>query len=256
MKRNLSVRSFLMPLSSVVFACLVVAVFTALGVLQQAAQTAAVGRELPIYCVQTEEKLLSLTFDAAWGNSDTDELLSLLAENKVKATFFVTGEWAEKYPEDVRKFFDAGHEIQNHSDAHPHPNTLSYEALVRDTAACDEKITAVTGTTPTLYRAPYGEYNDLVIRTLKSLGKQVVQWDVDSLDWKEGSAEEIADRAFDRVKNGSILLFHNDAKNTPAALKFLLPRLKEEGFSFCTVSELIPPGPFELTNEGRLVPKG
>jgi len=244
-----------MPLSSVIFACLVVAVFTALGVLQQAAQTVAVGRELPIYCVQTAEKKISLTFDAAWGNSDTDALLSILAENDVKATFFVTGEWAKKYPGDVGKFFDAGHEIGNHSDAHPHPNTLGYEALVRDTAACDEKLADVTGETPTLYRAPYGEYNDLVIRTLKSLGKQVIQWDVDSLDWKEGSAEEIANRVFDRVKNGSILLFHNDAENTPAALKVLLPRLKADGYTFCTVSELIPPGPFELTNEGRLVPK-
>ena len=145
-------------------ACLIVAVFTTMGVLQQAATTSAGERQLPIYCVQTEKKEIALTFDAAWGNSDTDELLALLEENGAKATFFCTGEWVDNYPDDVKRLFDAGHEIQNHSDKHPHPNELSFEALITDTQACDEKIHAITGVYPTLYRSPYGEYNDKVIQ--------------------------------------------------------------------------------------------
>ena len=253
MKQKTPWKLFAMPVASVVFACLVVAVFTTIGVLQEAAQTIATTKQLPIYCVQTDKKEIALTFDAAWENSDTDTLIDLLEENGVKATFFATGEWVEKYPEDVRKLYDAGHEIQNHSDKHPHPNELSYEELIQDTAACDEKIYAITGVYPTLYRAPYGEYNDKVIETMKSVGKRVIQWDVDSIDWKNPTADEIVQRVLTKVENGSILLFHNDVPNTPEALKKLLPELIEEGYTFKTVSELLPKGRFQLNHEGRAI---
>lgn len=249
-----SMKKMIAPISSIVFACLILATFTTIGVLQQAAQTSAGGRQLPIYCVQTEKKEISLTFDAAWGNSDTDELLEILAENGAKATFFCTGEWVEKFPEDVKKLFDAGHEIQNHSNKHPHPNELSFEQLVQDTQACDEKIQAITGNYPTLYRTPYGEYNDKTIQTLKSMSKLVIQWDVDSIDWKDPTPDEMVQRVLSKVGNGSILLFHNDAKNTPEALRKLLPELKQQGYEMKTVSSLLLPGKFDLTNEGRMVP--
>lgn len=255
MKKKRSLKPFIMPVFSVAFACLVVAVFTTVGVLEEAAQTMAGSRQLPIYCVETEKKEIALTFDAAWGNSDTDILIGLLGKNGAKATFFTTGEWVENFPEDVRKLREAGHEIQNHSNAHPHPNELSYEALVQDTAACDEKIYAITGIYPTLYRAPYGEYNDDVIKTLKSMGKLVIQWDVDSIDWKDPSPEEMVQRVLSKVGNGSILLFHNDAANTPAALELLLPQLREQGYEIKTVSELLPEGRFQLNNEGRMIPE-
>ena len=229
-----SVKKLIGPASSIVAACLTLAVFTAIGVLQQAAETSSGERQLPIYCVQTEQKKIALTFDAAWGNSDTDELLSILAQNDAKATFFTTGEWVDKYPEDVKKLFDAGHEIQNHSDTHPHPTNLSFEQLVNDTNACDEKIYAITGVYPTLYRAPYG--------------------DVDSIDWDEASVDEIVDRVLSKTENGSILLFHNDIENTPEALSQILPKLKQDGYSITTVSDLIPSGSFSLDYEGRLIP--
>lgn len=246
-------KPYVMPVISISFACLVVAVFTTIGVLQQAAQTMAGARQLPIYCVETDKKEIALTFDAAWENSDTDVLLALLEKNDAKATFFTTGDWVDRYPDDVKKMFDAGHEIQNHSDAHPHPNELSYEELVQDTAACDEKIHKITGIYPTLYRLPYGEYNDHVILTLKSLGKQVIQWDVDSIDWENPTPDEIVQRVLGKVGNGSILLFHNDCENTPEALETLLPLLKEQGYEIKTVSELLPEGSFQLNNEGRMI---
>lgn len=253
MKKAMFRKSFAMPVITIIFACLVVASFTTIGILEEAAQTVATSRKLPIYCVETQKKEIALTFDAAWGNSDTDVLIELLEKNGAKATFFTTGEWVEKYPEDVRKLYAAGHEIQNHSDKHPHPNELSYESLVQDTAACDEKIYAITGIYPTLYRAPYGEYNDKVIETMKSMRKQVIQWDVDSVDWKDPTPDEMVQRVLSKVGNGSILLFHNDAKNTPQALEKLLPELKNQGYKIKCVSEILIKGKFRMNNEGRMI---
>jgi peptidoglycan/xylan/chitin deacetylase (PgdA/CDA1 family) len=138
-------------------------------------------RELPIYCVRRDNKAASLTFDAAWGNEDTQRLIDILGKYGVKATFFIVGEWAEKYPESVKALYDAGHEIGNHSDDHAHFNPLSPEEIARNISACNEKISAVTGAAPTLFRAPYGEYDNEVIRTVKSLGMDTIQWDVDTL---------------------------------------------------------------------------
>ena len=255
MKKD-SLKAMVPSLVGVVFACLTVAVFAAAGVVEEVAQTMAGERQLPIYYVETDEKRIALTFDAAWEHSDTKELIALLRENDVKATFFATGDWVERCPEDVKKLREAGHEIQNHSDTHPHPNELTAEELIKDTAACDEKLRAITGETPTLYRAPYGEYNDTVIRTLHSLGKQVIQWNVDSLDWKDPSPEEMENRVLSRAEKGSILLFHTDTKNTPAALRKILPALREKGFTVGTVSELLPEGSFALNNQGGLVKQG
>jgi peptidoglycan/xylan/chitin deacetylase (PgdA/CDA1 family) len=140
----------------------------------------AVKRELPIYCVKRDNKCVSLTFDAAWGNEDTQQLIDILAKYNVRATFFVVGFWADKFPESVKALHDAGHEVMNHSNDHAHFSKLSSEQIVNNIAACNEKIAAVTGVTPTLFRAPYGEYDDHVIKTLKSMGMNTIQWDVDT----------------------------------------------------------------------------
>ena len=173
--------------------------------------TAATQRELPIYCVQRDQKMLSISFDAAWGNEDTQQLIDILAKYQVRATFFVVGDWVEKYPESVKALHDAGHEVMNHSDSHAHLPQLSAEEIAADLNACNDKIEAVTGVRPTLVRPPYGDYDDNSIRTIRAMGMEPVQWDVDSLDWKDLSAPEITKRVVSRVKPGSIVLFHNAA---------------------------------------------
>lgn len=223
------------------------------GVFQQGVMTSAGEQYLPIYSVETPKKKISLTFDAAWENSDTDILIELLDQYQVKATFFATGDWVSRYPEDVKKLFNAGHEIQNHSDSHPHPNQLSREELVEDTYACDKKIKELTGVFPNLYRTPYGEYNDQVISTLNSLGKKTIQWDVDSIDWKDPTPQEMYDRVVGKVTNGSILLFHNDKPNTPEALRMILPELKKQGYEFVTVNDLLVKGKFHINSNGRMI---
>ena len=143
------------------------------------AEASASSRQLPIYCVQRDQKMLAISFDAAWGNEDTQELIDILARYDVKATFFVVGDWVDKYPESVKALHDAGHEVMNHSNTHSHMSQLSAEAIVADVEACNDKIEAVTGVRPTLIRPPYGEYDDHVITAIRSIGMEPIQWDVD-----------------------------------------------------------------------------
>lgn len=136
-------------------------------------------RQLPIYCVQRDQKLVSISFDAAWGNEDTQQLIDILGQYNVKATFFVVGEWADKYPESVKALHEAGHEVMNHSNTHAHYPQLSQQEVVADLNACNDKIEAITGVRPTLVRLPYGDYDDCSIQAVRSIGMEPIQWDVD-----------------------------------------------------------------------------
>lgn len=142
---------------------------------------AATERVLPIYCVERDNKCVSLTFDAAWGNEDTQMLIDILNEHNVKATFFLVGDWVDRYPESVKALSDAGMEVMNHSNDHAHFSKLSEQEIVNNVNACCDKIEAITGTRPTLFRCPYGEYDDHVVSTINGMGIQVIQWDVDPL---------------------------------------------------------------------------
>jgi peptidoglycan/xylan/chitin deacetylase (PgdA/CDA1 family) len=218
----------------------------------QTVLTDASQRRLPVYSVETDQKAVALTFDAAWGNSDTDVLIAMLAQYQVKATFFVTGDWCDRCPEDVKKLSQAGHAIENHSDAHPHPNALSQADLAADARACNRKIEALTGIAPKLYRAPYGEYNDTVIATIEdTVGLTVVQWDADSVDWKRIGAEASAQNVISKVQNGSILLFHNDLETTVDAVSRVIERLQAQGYQFVLARDLIYEGNYKIDAQGR-----
>ncbi|MDR0813639.1 MAG: polysaccharide deacetylase family protein [Oscillospiraceae bacterium] len=219
----------------------------------------ATQRELPIYNVKRDNKAVSLTFDAAWGNEDTQALIDILAKYKVHATFFVVGQWAEKYPESVKALSDAGHEVMNHSYDHPHFNKMNADEIISNLSKANDAVFAVTGKKPTLFRAPYGEYDDHVVKTVRSLGMNVIQWDVDSLDWKEISAAEITKRVTGKVKSGSIVLFHNAALHTPEALPGIIEYLIQNGYSIVPVSEIILQGElgmdYYIDNNGTQVMK-
>lgn len=134
----------------------------------------AVQRQLPIYSVEREQKMCSVSFDAAWGNEDTQALIDILARYNVKATFFCVGDWAEKYPESVKALHDAGHEVMSHSNHHDHYNALTAQQIVEDVTASNRRIAAATGVTPTLIRCPYGEYDDHVISATRSIGMEPI----------------------------------------------------------------------------------
>lgn len=208
-------------------------------------------RELPVYCVQQDEKLVALSFDAAWGNEDTQTLIDILAERGVNTTFFVVGDWVDRYPESVRALSEAGNEVMNHSSSHAHFSALTAAEIAADITACNDKVEAVTGVRPTLFRCPYGEYDDHVIKAVNALGMTAVQWDVDSLDWKGISAGEITRRVLDRVQPGSIVLFHNAAEHTPEALPEILDTLLSEGYRVVPVSQILLRGDCFIDSTGR-----
>lgn len=211
-------------------------------------------RDLPIYCVDRDDKVIAISFDAAWGNEDTQDLIDILGKYNVKTTFFVVGGWVDKYPESVKALSDAGHEIMNHSNTHPHMTKLSVEKMKEEIRECDDKIEAITGKRPFLFRPPFGDYNDTVVQTCREMGHYTIQWDVDSLDWKELGADAIVDRVTKRVKSGSIVLFHNAAKYTPAALPTILEKLQEQGYKIVPVSEIIYREDFHIDHTGKQIP--
>ncbi len=219
---------------------------------------AAADRQLPIYCVQRDYKVCALTFDAAWGNEDTQTLIDVFARYRVKATFFVVGDWVDKYPESVQALAEAGHEVMGHSSSHAHFNTLSADEIVADITACNDKIEAITGARPTLFRPPFGEYDDHVVSTVRGMGLEIIQWDVDSLDWKDYDAATITERVTGKVGPGSIVLFHNAALHTPEALPAILDYLLREGYEIVPVSQLILGGEcgkdYILDHTGRQCP--
>lgn len=195
------------------------------------------------------------TLTSPWGNEDTQQLIDIMGKYGVKATFFVVGEWVDKYPESVKALHDAGHEIMNHSNDHAHFNRLSADEIIANLNACNDKIEAVTGVRPTLFRCPYGEYDDHVINAVRSLNIEPIQWDVDSLDWKDLSASEITRRVTTKVQPGSIVLFHNAAKHTPEALSGIIECLLQEGYTFVPISEIILKGDYTIDHTGRQCPK-
>ena len=211
----------------------------------------ATARRLPVYGVEMEEKRAALTFNCAWDETGLDELLATLKENDVKCTFFVVGEFAERLPDAVRKIHNAGHEIGNHSMAHRDPVKMAYADLLTDISACNDLLYSLTGETATLYRAPSGSYNDETVEAAASLGMTAVQWDADSVDWKDKTPEEITERMLKKIGPGSIALFHVGKENTVAALPGIIEKLKGEGYSFCTVTELLPEGEIVIDGQGR-----
>lgn len=216
--------------------------------------TAATTRQLPVYCVQRDDKVISLSFDAAWGNEDTQILIDILDKYKINTTFFVVGDWVDRYPESVKALADAGNEVMNHSSNHAHFSKLSGEEIIADITACNEKIAAITGTTPTLFRCPYGEYDDHVINAINSMGMTAVQWNIDSLDWKGISAKEIEQRVLDKIEPGSIILFHNAAENTPEALPGIIESLIADGYKIVPISQILLDGEYTIDHSGKQIP--
>ncbi|MBQ3115454.1 MAG: polysaccharide deacetylase family protein [Clostridia bacterium] len=210
-------------------------------------------RDLPIYNVKTDEKKIAISFDCAWGVDYTDKLLSIMEKEGVKCTFFMVEFWTKKHPDYVKKIFDAGHEVGTHSATHPYMSKLSKEAIVKELSSSKKAIEDITGKDVTVFRAPYGDYNNLLIQTAKELGLYTIQWDVDSLDWKDLSAEQISSRVLKKAKGGSIVLFHNQGLHTAEALPEIIGRLKAQGYTFVPIGELIYKENYQVDSNGTQI---
>ena len=211
----------------------------------------ATGRVLPIYSVERTDMKISITFDCAWGTEHTDEILTCMAENGVKCTFFAVQFWVEKYPDYVQKIFDAGHEIGTHSKTHAYMSKQSESEIKEELSSSAGAIEKITNKKVTLFRAPYGDYNNRLVSTASNLNLYTIQWDVDSLDWKNLSESEIAERVINGVQPGSIILCHNNGLNTAKALPKIFKTLKERGYEFVPVGQLIHLNGYTVDASGR-----
>lgn len=210
-------------------------------------------KEIPIYCVDSNEKKVALSFDAAWGNEDTKTILEILEKYDVKVTFFMTGGWVESYPEDVKAIAAAGHDLGNHSENHKHMSQLGSDACIDEIMKVHEKVKELTGKDMCLFRPPYGDYNDTLINSVYTCGYYPIQWDVDSLDWKDYGADNIVKTVLHHknLGNGSIILMHNGAKYTKDALEQVIVGLKEMGYEIVPISQLIYTEEFTIDHTGR-----
>lgn len=213
-------------------------------------------RQLPIYCVGTERPRVALSFDAAWGNEDTKILMDILARHNVKVTFFMTGGWVEKFPEDVKYIASQGHDLGNHSENHKNMSQLSDEEIRRELSLVHERVKELTGVEMDLFRPPYGDYDDQVVTVSREMGYYPVQWDVDSLDWKDYGSDSIVSTVLNHrhLGNGSIILMHNGAKYTPAALEAVITGLLDAGYELVPISQLICREDYHIDHEGRQIP--
>lgn len=211
------------------------------------------GKNLPIYSVETDKKVVSISFDAAWGNEDTKDILDILDKYNVKTTFFLVGGWVDKFPEDVKLILEKGHDIGNHSNKHPHMTKLSTEQCQKELQDAYDKVYNLTGYSMDLFRCPYGDYDDKVLNAARAKGYYTIQWDVDSLDWKEyGVKSEIKEVLEHKdLRNGSIILFHNDTKYTPEALPAIIEGLQGKGYTIVPISELIIREDYKMDHTGR-----
>ena len=237
------------------FVCMLATLSYCLSLVLPNAQTVGAGtsssRSLPIYSVETEEKKVAISFDCAWGVDYTDALLDIMQKNDIRCTFFAVEFWVKKYPEYAKKIVESGHELGTHSRTHPYMSKLTKAQMLDELTTSREAIESLTGQKVRLFRPPYGDYNNLLIDACAEMELYPIQWDVDSLDWKNLSGTEIAMRIINGAKNGSIILCHNNGLHTAEALPLIFSTLKNRGYAFVPIGELIYKDGYYLDVNGR-----
>ena len=205
---------------------------------------------MPIYKVDTDDKKISLSFDVAWGSNNIDDILEILDKHNVKSTFFLVGSWVDDNEELVKKIHSKGHELGNHSNTHANTTSLSDESIIEEIEVTTSKIYDITGEKTTLYRPPFGDIDSRSMDICKSLGYQVVKWDIDSLDWKEIGPNHIIDRVVRNSEPGSIILFHANVQDIDIYLDEILAKLQKENFKVVPVSQLIYKDNYTVDSNG------
>lgn len=231
--------SVAIALSTVLVLFLLAVVFKQNNFDETIATSATKSKLLPIYSVDTQENKVALTINCAWNADDIDLILETLSKNEIKATFFIVGDWAVKFPDAVKKIYESGNEIANHSESHAHVNNLSYEKNVEEITKCSDRLKQMTGVGTTLYRGPYGEYNDTVVKAAEDNNHIMVQWNIDTLDYNGLTSEQMWERIEPKLDKGSIILMHNGTENTALSLDMIIKNIKGKGYNLVTVSELI-----------------
>lgn len=216
------------------------------------AQAFADKREIPIYCVDRDDNYVAISFDAAWGADKTRRIMDICDEYGVKATFFLVGFWIDKYPDIVAEIAARGFEIGTHSMTHPQMSKLSETECYNELFGSAKKIFDITGKQVTLFRPPFGDYNNQLITVAKSLGLYTIQWSVDSLDWKGLSALQIAQRV-QTAQSGDIILCHNNSDHIVEALPLIFEALRLKNLKFCPIGQLIYTENYTVDSSGKQI---
>ncbi len=207
-------------------------------------------RKVPVYGVDTDKKVIALTFDAAWGADKTQGILDIMSEYNAKGTFFLVGFWIDKYEKETKAIAEAGFEIGNHSRNHLNMPKLNENEIVNEIEYVNDRVFDLTGKKPKYFRAPFGDYNNKLMTALEDLNMVGVQWSIDSLDWKGLSAKQIYDRVVPKAKSGDIVLFHNNSDHVLDALPMVLTALRAQGFEFVTVADLVMTDGYTIDSNG------
>ena len=242
-------KSLVLCISAILIICLIAVVIANDSVVTAFSSN----KELPIYEVETEQNVVALSFDAAWGADKTREIMNILEKYGVKGNFFLVGFWIDEYPDLVKEIATRGHLIGNHSENHKHMNDLSKNDKNKEISSVNQKIKNLTGITPTYFRAPYGEYNNALIKEVTALNMQAIQWSIDSLDWKGLSGGEIATRIVNRVKNGSIILCHNNSDHILEALPLILTALENKNLKAVRLDEFVYQDNYTIDHTGKQI---
>ena len=207
-------------------------------------------RKIPVYGVETDKKVIALTFDAAWGADKTQGILDVMEQYGAKGTFFLVGFWIDKYEKETKAIAEAGFDIGNHSRNHLNMPKLSDNEIKNEIEYVNDRVFDLTGKKPKYFRAPFGDYSNKLMTSLEELNMVGVQWSIDSLDWKGLSAKQIYERVVPKAKSGDIVLFHNNSEHILDALPMILTGLRAKGFRFVTLSELVATSDFTVDNNG------
>lgn len=193
----------------------------------------------PVYRIKASDKVVALTFDGVWGSDTTQEILDILDQHNVKATFFLTGKWIDSNRSIAKKILEKGHEVGNLTFNHPHVNNLNQMQIRTELEGFQGIFGSITEQRSLLFRPPFGEYNGQVLQVAEALGYTTVLWDVDSGDWKESDPKKIENQVLKKARKGSIVLFHLDGPQTHKALPTIIRGLIKNGYSIVTVSDLL-----------------
>ena len=201
----------------------------------------AYGKQKPIYEIKTDKKIVALTFDISWGNKTPMPVLEILKENDIQCTFFLSGPWVKQYPDIARQIKADGHEIGSHGYRHINLSNLGKTEIKEEVMKAHRNIKEVTEVEANLIRTPNGDYNDQVIEAINEVKYQAIQWGTDSLDWMNPGVATIIERVSQRAHPGDIILMHasDTCKQTPEALPTVIKNLKDQGYKFVLVSDLL-----------------
>jgi peptidoglycan/xylan/chitin deacetylase (PgdA/CDA1 family) len=192
----------------------------------------------PVYRVSTEARAMAMAVNIAWGEEHLPRLLEILREHNMKVTFFIDGQWAERFPDMVKLLNDEGHEVANHGYEHVHVEKMS-EPAIRKLISDNEKLLVSLGVTPSrLFSPPYGECNRTIVSAAASLGYTTIMWTIDTLDWNTKDSKKVYNRVIPKITPGAIILAH-PTLSFLEAFPTIVDASRKAGYGFFTISDLL-----------------